>query len=157
MDETIIRRAEALIDLGAAAALGAAVAWLGLQLGLVPMAGGGAGLFALAAAFAVLRRVRPEVRIFELAKFDPGDLESAELLLTAAVSAPEADELTLDDVLAPPEPDARVVRLFDVSAMPTPGELKARSDRHLAVPQTAPPDASQALFSALAELRSSLR
>jgi hypothetical protein len=43
--------------------------------------------------------------------------------------------------------------------MPTPGQLKARIDRHLegGGPAEASPDASQALYDALAELRRSLR
>jgi len=52
-----------------------------------------------------------------------------------------------------------VVRLFDVSAMPSPGELKHRIDRHLdgPSPSSPPPDASQALHDALSELRRTLR
>jgi hypothetical protein len=40
--------------------------------------------------------------------------------------------------------------------MPTPAQLKDRIDRHLDETDE-PPDASQALFEALAELRRSLR
>jgi hypothetical protein len=47
----------------------------------------------------------------------------------------------LDDVLANAGGDSRVVRLFDAPA----------------APQAAPPDASQALYAALAQLRRSLR
>ena len=158
MDEVTIRRAEAIIDFGAAAALGAAVAWLCAQLALGMPVAAAAGLFSLVAALVALRRVRPEADSFRLAGFDPCDLEPAELLLSNPdrIEA-DSDELVLDDALPPADPDSRVVRLFDVSAMPTPGELKARIDRHLAGPQPAPPDATQALFDALAELRSSLR
>ena len=160
-----IRRAEAIIDAAAAAALGAAAAWLCVRLGLGPPATAAAGLFGLGAAFAALRCVRPETASFRLAGFAPCDLEPAELLLTeadcpqpvASDGRIESGELILDDALAPADPDSRVVRLFDVSAMPTPGELKARIDRHLGGPPSSPPDASQALFDALAELRSSLR
>ena len=162
MDEVTIRRAEAIIDFGAAAALGAAVAWLCVQLTFGMVAAAAAGLFGLGGAVAALRRVRPEAISFRLADFDPCDLDPAELLLTGAdraeaVCSADSQELVLDDELAPAEPESRVVRLFDVSAMPSPGELKARIDRHLDVPSSAPPDASQALFDALAELRSSLR
>jgi hypothetical protein len=65
----------------------------------------------------------------------------------------------LDDILAEIGPEARVVRLFDRKAMPTPGQLKSRIDDHIgqAPPRAAPSDASQALSEALAELRRSLR
>jgi hypothetical protein len=94
--------------------------------------------------------------------------EQVELTLTDAdrfqptkLHAP--DELVLDDILAELGPDSRVVRLFDRAAMPTqmptPGQLNARIERHLGEGSspTATPDASQALYSALAELRRSLR
>jgi hypothetical protein len=68
------------------------------------------------------------------------------------------DELVLEDILAELGPESRVVRLFDPAAMPTPGQLNARIERHLGEESasTAPPDASQALYDALAELRRSL-
>ena len=165
MDEVTIRRAEAIIDFGAAAALGAAVAWLCVKLAFGMVSAAAAGLFGLAAAGAALRQVRPQASSFRLADFDACDLDPAELLLTSADRPeavaidcrPDRQELVLDDALPPADPESRVVRLFDVSAMPTPGELKARIDRHLAAPQPGPPDATQALFDALAELRSSLR
>lgn len=165
MDEVTIRRAEAIVDLGAGASLGAAVAWLCLQLAFDPLDAAAAGSAALGAAFAALRQVRPEPISFRLAEFEPSDLQLAELLLiesdrapAAAIDGrPETLELVLDDALPPAGPESRVVCLFDVSAMPTPGELKARIDQQLAGRQSAPPDASQALFAALAELRSSLR
>jgi hypothetical protein len=77
---------------------------------------------------------------------------------TAPDSAPKDDALLLDDVLADLGPDSRVVRLFDAASMPTPGQLKERIDRHLGgLHPAAPPDASQALYDALAELRLGLR
>lgn len=88
-------------------------------------------------------------------------LEPAELLLTDPVEKGAiADEpLVLDDILAELEPDSRVVRLFDPAAMPTPGQLNDRIERHLVrdAPPGSFPDASQALHDALAELRRSLR
>ena len=158
MDEVTIWRTEAMIDFGAAAVLGAAVAWL-CMLGFEPPASAAAGSVGLAATFAALRQVRPGAISFRLAEFEPCELDPAELLLTGAAihHGPATHELVLDDALAPADPESRVVRLFDVSAMPSPGELKARIDRHLDGPPSAPPDASQALFDALAELRSSLR
>jgi hypothetical protein len=88
-----------------------------------------------------------------------------ELVLTdadrlEAAAAPGQDEpLVLDDILAAIGPDARVVRLFDRKAMPTPGQLKSRIDRHLGQGSSdaAQSDASQALSDALAELKRSLR
>lgn len=58
-----------------------------------------------------------------------------------ATFEPSPPELLLDDALLAPDEDSRVVRLFDPSA----------------APQAAPPDASQALYEALAGLRRSLR
>jgi hypothetical protein len=73
-------------------------------------------------------------------------------------TAPEAGEepLLLDDILAELGPNSRVVRLFDPQAMPTPGQLKSRIDRHLEPGEDAP-DAGQALHDALADLRRSIR
>jgi hypothetical protein len=85
-----------------------------------------------------------------------------ELLLTEADRLPvpaSGDPLVLDDVLAAIGPDSRVVRLFDRTAMPTPGQLQVRIDDHLGQGSAAadPTDASQALSDALAELKRSLR
>lgn len=100
--------------------------------------------------------------------------EHVELLLTDQVElvlseadrvrpmASEADELILDDILAELGPESRVVRLFDRAAMPTPGQLNDRIERHLRgvqpreVHRSQPADASEALHEALAELRRSL-
>lgn len=84
------------------------------------------------------------------------------LLLTEADRLPAAasgDPLVLDDVLAAIGPESRVVRLFDRTAMPTPGQLQVRIDDHLGQGSAAadPMDASQALSDALAELKRSLR
>ena len=76
-----------------------------------------------------------------------------------AAKSEGAGELALQDILAELGPNSRVVRLFDPAAMPTPGQLNARIERHLErrdFPATAP-DASQALYDALTELRRSLR
>jgi len=83
-----------------------------------------------------------------------------ELLLTEADRLqPQADELVLDDILAELGPNSRVVRLFDPIAMPTPGQLNSRIERHIraGASQAAPADASEALYEALSELRRSLR
>jgi hypothetical protein len=91
---------------------------------------------------------------------DIGEPGMAELLLTERLEpdAPDDDELVLDDILAALGPQSRVVRLFDPAAMPTPGQLNQRIERHLVKDDTAAPaDASHALHEALAELRRSLR
>jgi hypothetical protein len=128
-------------------------------------AGGVAAIVAYPAAQLLLRVLeggpRPFPRpVFELVKIEPVELD--ELLLTESVKIEPAGDpapLELDDILVEIAPDSRVVQLFDPSAMPTPGHLKARIDRHLdgGTPDFPSPDASEALFEALADLRRSLR
>lgn len=111
--------------------------------------------------FEAVRRIEPiglgELVLTEADRLHPG---ADELVLTDADRLyPEGqDPLVLDDILGDVGSDSRVVRLFDPSAMPTPGQLKARIDRHLdeAASPAAPADATQALFEALAQLRRSL-
>ena len=75
------------------------------------------------------------------------------------------DELLLDNPTPTPIAPSRVVDLFGAGdALPTAGELQRRIDRHLGSPATPQPsgpklvpDASDALFEALADLRRSLR
>jgi hypothetical protein len=90
---------------------------------------------------------------------------TSELLLTRGqmLNPPPAEEadLLLDDVLAQLQPNSRVVQLFDPQKLPTAGELQSRIERHLGnaarvAPDDGPPDASQALYDALADLRRSL-
>jgi hypothetical protein len=132
--------------------------------------------------FRLLTPIAPEPRRFEMRQIDLRPIEQTdellltepvELLLTEQVELvltdvdrlqPQEthgrDELVLDDILAELGPDSRVVRLFDPAAMPTPGQLNDRIARHIregASPSSAPPDASQALYDALSELRRSLR
>lgn len=105
---------------------------------------------------------------FPMCAFEPAGLELSEpdeLLLTESdMLEPQRkpgdpELLILDDIIAEPGPDSRVVRLFDRSAMPTPARLKSRIDSHLEQGRSPSllPDASQALSQALAELRRSLR
>ena len=142
-----------------------------------------AGLIAYLLAAKLLRRIEPTAPKLEIRAFRVGDLEidqvgellltdQAELLLTEQVelvltdadrldpptTAP-AGELLLDDILAELGPGSPVVRLFDPSEMPTAGQLDERIQQHLGEGRspTAPPDASQALHEALAELKRSLR
>lgn len=162
-------RIEILMDAVAAAILATAAAWCALKLPLtLPMVGGAAAV-AFGCAFALLRVVRPEDRRFPIGDFAPVEPPVVQEELSAdeeeQVAEPAGgDELLLDDVLADIPLDSRVVRLFDPSVMPTPGELRARIDRHLgsdrvsaAPPEAVQVDASQALHEALAELRRSLR
>ena len=161
MNEATARRLEAIVDLSASAALAAALVWAGTTIG-GNMIGGVAGVAGGWASWAALRRLGSEAKTYAVRIFDVRDLEIDpvdELVLSDADRWVDNQdhELLLDDVLPVADPGSRVVRLFDAAAMPTPGELMARIDRHLASPQPAPPDASQALFEALADLRSSLR
>jgi hypothetical protein len=160
------QRIERIVDAGAAAVLAAAAGYCALRLSWqLGSAAAFAGL-CLVGSFVLLRSVGPTSGRFRISDFAIADVPAPpeELLLTDADRVPEEaptrpDELLLDDVLARLGPDSRVVRLFDRAAMPTPGELRARIDRHLdGGRESAPaPDASQALHEALAELRRSLR
>jgi hypothetical protein len=149
----------------------------------------GAAAFAYVICSGALGALTPRKPRFEVSIFDVRQIDANELLLTEAdrLTPPElvliqndrlgADELLLtdehrlepnsttpdplmlDDILAEIGSDARVVRLFDRSVMPTPGQMKSRIDTHLsqAPPSVGASDASQALSDALAELRRSLR
>ena len=102
-----------------------------------------------------------ELLLTDADRFQPLEFHGpGELLLTNAdrLYPLEPDELVLEDILAELGPESRVVRLFDPAAMPTPGHLNARIEHHLRKESasSAPPDASQALYDALAELRRSL-
>jgi hypothetical protein len=115
------------------------------------------------------RREAGELLLTEADRRHPGELllteadrrEPGELLLTASdrLHPAPGEPLVLDDIVAELGPDARVVRLFDRKAMPTPGQLKSRIDSHLEQGSTPPAstDAAKALSDALAELRRSLR
>lgn len=148
-----------LIDGLAALLFGAAAAFVGMSLGhpTVAAAGGSAG-FALALLF--LRSVAPEPRRHRLPTFEPVVWEepgaSQDLL-----DLTELEPLELDDVLIADQ-DSRVVRLFAAPQLPSPGEMKARIDEHIASREAPadiahlPVDASAALREALADLRRSL-
>jgi hypothetical protein len=182
-------RIEAAVDHLAAAALGGAAGYALFHLlqaqPFVAAAGGGLAYLVTARLLRSVQAQRPtfEFPVFRIADLeladdellltdpvetpDPGELlltEQVELVLTDAdrlqcPPQPAADELVLDDILAELGPQSRVVRLFDPSAIPTPGQLTAKIEEHLREPRTEPGhgDASQALYEALAELRRSLR
>ena len=148
----------------------AASALFAAAAGYAAFAGFGVAQAAAAAALAywlclrTLGAVQPHTRRLPVPVFDVREIdvsEPDELLLTEVheqpADAPE-EPLVLDDILAELQPDSRVVRLFDPAAMPTPGQISARIDRHLAASGSpaAEADASQALHDALAELRRSL-
>jgi hypothetical protein len=178
-------RIEKWVDRLAALALAVAVAvslfaLLGGQSRtfVAPTAGFGAYILCVR----LLGRLSPHAPKFEVRTFSPASLafdepeellltEQVELLLTHQVELlltdaerlrPEPqtfDELVLDDILAKLGPQSRVVRLFDPAAMPTPGQLNARIERHLQAekPPAAPTDAAEDLYQALSDLRRSLR
>jgi hypothetical protein len=161
-------RLEAGADGLAAAALTLAVAFTATNMapGLVAAA---ASALVGCTAYLGLRNIMPEPETFRIAEFviQPFKPEPCEeLLLTEAdrfdprIPGRHAEpaELLLDDVLARLGPESRVVRLFDPSAMPSAGELQYRIDRHVRKDGllSALPDASQALYEALSELRRSL-
>ena len=115
-----------------------------------------------------MRAVRPSPRNHALPCFAVAPVEAVaeEPLLLDEVAEALADDgvLLLDDPLVPIA-DSRVVQLFASPANPTPGQLQQRIDRHLATGERPlqadevllSPDASEALYAALAELRRSLR
>ena len=123
------RRIEAAVDGGAAAVLGGAALFTAFRLGLPMLLAAGWGVLSFVLCLWLLRSV------------GAGDARYPVGTFTVAGFHPEPPELLLDDVLANAGEDSRVVRLFDPSA----------------APQAAPPDASAALYDALAKLRRSLR
>ena len=129
--------AERAVDVAAATVFAAAVgfaAWALAATNGPATAAGAAPAFLL--AYAILRRLPPDERIYALPGF--------ELPVFEPVPEREGDELLLDDMLDCVEPDARVVRLFDPAQAFTGKPVAA-------------PDASEALSEALAQLRRSLR
>lgn len=169
MKATLAKRIERYVERAASAAFAGAVGYAAYVYLLPdlsqPTLGaytGGAGALAYLAAARGQRALQPKAR-FAVPMFDVREIEPAprdELVLGEEDRLPLTRDaeaaLVLDDVLAELGPDSRVVRLFDSSAMPTAGQLKARIDDHLGQ-STVDADASQALSDALAELRRSLR
>lgn len=165
MSEVWPDRIEAGVDAVAASALAAAVGVAVLST-ISPGVAWALAAIAFLGAWQALRRVERGANYFHLSPFAPIALKFTpalpELLLTdldRVRQEPEEEPLVLTDILKSVGPDARVVRLFDPAAMPTPGQLKHRIDRHLdaTVSSLPSPDASEALYAALNELRLSLR
>jgi hypothetical protein len=114
----------------------------------------------------LLKAVRPRSRKLPVPVFDVRDVEPMDAngegvtMQPQSAQAERAEEaLLLDDILAELGPESRVVRLFDPAAMPTPGQLQSRIERHLDRHPSAEQssEATQALHDALAELRRSFR
>ena len=154
-----------MIELGGASALGLGCAYAALKLApsfAVPPPV--ATISAMSAFFAigllVMRTVpgRPAER--PLADFVVAPLETSELLLDTPLAEPllldtpyekPGDVLLLEDALPRPDPASRVVQLF--ASLSIDGHPAAAPER----PATALPDASNALYAALDQLRRSLR
>ncbi|MEO5613210.1 MAG: hypothetical protein ABIT68_10785 [Sphingomicrobium sp.] len=136
-----VDRAEQAMD-GAAAAMFAAAVGFGLW---AVESGIGIAMAAAAATFLAaklgLGLIVPETRTYPMPAISPVAIDT----ITEAPGGAD-DELTLEDKLVEVSPDARVIRLFGPS-----------QSHHSGHPGQAPPDASQALSEALAELRRSLR
>jgi len=175
-------RLDWLAEVGGALALGLAAGFAAFKaapaFGLKPaMALVASGLGSFLLGLIAMRLVRPEVPSHALAGFAVDPIESEDaleltevfeepLLLDSPMVEPVDDlALLLEDALPEAEPDSRVVQLFASPPMPTPGQLKDRIDRHLATGsmhvvrefEGPAPDASDALFAALNELKRSLR
>src|SRR6476646_2992068 len=126
-------RFEMIVDAGAAALFAFAAGYSAFAFIATAAAPAGAAMLAFFSMFAGLRLVRPPVPGFVLGDFSIPDLlaeDVDELVLTDADRLHVSGELVLEDALPPPAPDSRVVRLFDPSAMPTPGQRLDRIDRH---------------------------
>jgi hypothetical protein len=161
MDGRTAARIESAVDAAASALFAAAAAYALSAVLAAQTTTALGGALAFAFCFAGLHKIEA-VKAPSGASAERAATPLTDLLAEADRSLLErhskGDELILDDILAEIGPDSRVVRLFDPSAAPTPGQLQARIDRHLddGTQAAGPPDASQALHDALAELRRSL-
>lgn len=172
-----------MVELAGAAAAGLAAGFAAFKLapsfGLVPAAAmAGPALAAFGLGLLAMKTVKPAVREHAFAGFSVAPIVAGEpsrsaeeplLLEVRYVGSTPIDvvaekvELLLDDPLVK-QANSRVVQLFAGSAPPTAGELNDRIDGRLAtgaihsMPQLKQPapDASEALYAALAELRRSL-
>ena len=180
MDKVQTRaRFDGLVELGGALTLAACAGFAAFKLapsfGYAPPV----AMTVSAAAFVglgllAMRSVKSRPREHVIAGFGLEPIEAGDqpLLLDTPYEEPllledvvGEEPLLLDDPLAGPDPKSRVIRLFASRPMPTPGQLRERIDRHLAGGtmhvihefEGPGPDASDALYAALAELRRSLR
>lgn len=160
--ETVGHWADRAAELGGASALGVGCgvsAWLLRSFVAVPG-------YALAAAAVLVGGLLGWLFVRNAGLAHPASsLPRFELEPVPLGLADDDDELLLDDPVATPAAPSRVVSLFGGGeSLPTAGELQSRIDRHLgsnaARDPSGPifvPDASDALFEALADLRRSLR
>ena len=134
-------RAERAVDVAAAAIFAGAVSFATWAAALD--AGRATALIAMAFAVAYfgLRQISVGEQPFALAAFPLEPFEP-----TPEAQGEATGELILQDMLAKVSPQDRVVRLFGAS----------QSHLHSSHSKAAPPDASQALSDALAELRRSM-
>lgn len=165
---------ETIVEWAAPIPLAVAAGWAGRALGLSLVEATALSVALLTAGFAAIRvtgsssGTRPFG--FEPAPFEAHEADPGELLLEASDELLELTDplLELTDPLLEPDPDSRVVRLFERQE-PTPGELVDRivhfleggavpsdgqAERHEASNKV---DASDALHAALANIRASLR
>ena len=134
-----------------------------------PAVSGATAILAFVGALNLLGRIDDQAP-FALHAFAVGEVEVledellladlTELLLTDRWGAEDNTlELLLDDPLAVPSEDSRVIRLFDPRSMPTEGGLHERITGHLRELKDTSifPDATTGLHHALSALRGSLR
>ena len=138
------------LDVAAAAVPAAAAAWTASLL--APLAGAPAGPASLAAGLLLFAGGWLLMRAAQAPQ------ESYPLRLFRVPM--ETDELLLDDPLAEPPADSRVVRLFPVQRPACPQTLRRRVDLHVearsGVAPSAAGDAADSLRQALDELRRTL-
>jgi len=145
-----------LIDWAAPFTLAAAVGWSVWTVIAMPAAGAGSAALALALGLLAMKTLGRQPTDEADASFEPLPFDEV-----------QSEELLLDDPLVEVEEDSRVVRLFDRDDA-TPGEMVARIEDYLGGERrrplapaeegsAAPPDASEALHAALANIRASLR
>lgn len=145
-----------MVELAGPTALSGAVGWAAWSLA-TPLAAVAGAVATWTIGYGLIRRVGSNRDRPLLAAFDPVLIHDA---------ADGDSELLLDDPLADPPLNSRVVRLF-ADAEPTPGDLVARIADFLGDPVRTEPttgearrptdDASEALHAALANIRASLR
>lgn len=145
-----------LLELAPAVLFGCAVSFASSrapQSRLAAIAPLALGLVACALVLALLRRLRHSGEAFAMPRFERVEIEP-----DGVAELPEP-ELLLNDVLGAPEPQSRVVRLFDARPARGGGELQADVLPLCSAvrPIPTPPDATEALHDALAALRQSLR
>jgi hypothetical protein len=124
-----VQRIEACVDAGASSLLAVAVLFSSWKLDLPILLATGWGLLTFMLCFWLLGSIDAKRAAFAVRDFAPADFEA------------DSSELLLEDDSSNAGTESRVVRLFDPSA----------------APHAAPPDASEALYAALTQLRRSLR